>query len=69
MDWKLGAFLVGLIVGLVIATGIGVLVSGYPTTWDFDEFVLVPLIGGAAGLLAGSELWKHAKAKAAVDKE
>lgn len=56
---KLGAYAVGLVVGLLVAMGIGLLVAGSPVNWQFAEWTAILFVTPAAGWAIGSELWKR----------
>jgi hypothetical protein len=56
--WRPGAYFVGLVAGTFGASGVMAALSGPPTAWDFDEWVVVPIIAVAAAWVIGSELWK-----------
>ncbi len=58
-DRKVGAYAIGVIVGLVVATGIGFLVAGSPAHWQFGEWIAIPFVTAASGWAIGSELWKR----------
>jgi hypothetical protein len=58
---RLGAYAVGLVAGVPVATGLVIVVRGLPGSWDFfDPFILM-IFSVVAGHLIGSELWKHAQ--------
>jgi hypothetical protein len=57
--WKAGAYVVGLVAALFGGAGIVAALRGPPTTWDFDEWLVLPIVALGAAWVIGSELWKH----------
>jgi hypothetical protein len=56
---KIGAYAIGLIVGLFGAMSIGILVAGSPLRWQLPEWGTMPIFTIVMGWLVGSELWKR----------
>jgi hypothetical protein len=55
---RAGAYVVGLFAGTVLSSAITALVAGPPWRWDFDEWVVLPIVAAGAGALIGRELAK-----------
>lgn len=58
IQWRFGAYLVGLIAGVPVAVGLIICVRGFPQQWDFADRALVPIFVVIAGFVIGRELWK-----------
>jgi hypothetical protein len=62
-----GAYFVGPVAAAFGAAGVMAALSGPPSLWDFDEWVVLPILAAAGAWVIGSELWKHSDANRAVD--
>jgi hypothetical protein len=54
---RLGAYMLGVLAGTILSASITLTIAGLPSQWDFDEWVLLPVIAIGAGLAFGRELY------------
>jgi hypothetical protein len=61
--WRAGAYLVGLLVALVVSTGLMFLLEGNPLSWGIAVILTILIMTVIYGLYIGYQIWKYVQDK------